>query len=148
MQIFRCRLDPLNGESNKTECKDALRSFSRALGGGYFLTILVRLLPLLGAGIDDTSLPLQSLLSDRWELFKSSLVDKGMVIHWPRGPMDKASAYGAGDCRFESCRGQAKSMRNNHQNNYTIHPHSYPRLRGVLVHICDFCDILKGPRFL
>ena len=26
-------------------------------------------------------------------------------INWPRGPMDKASAYGAGDCRFESCRG-------------------------------------------
>ena len=25
---------------------------------------------------------------------------------WPRGPMDKASAYGAVDCRFESCRGQ------------------------------------------
>ena len=24
---------------------------------------------------------------------------------WPRGPMDKASAYGAGDCKFESCRG-------------------------------------------
>ena len=24
---------------------------------------------------------------------------------WPRGPMDKASAYGAGDCRLESCRG-------------------------------------------
>ena len=24
--------------------------------------------------------------------------------HWPRGPMDKASAYGAGDCRFESRR--------------------------------------------
>ena len=23
----------------------------------------------------------------------------------PRGPMDKASAYGAGDCRFKSCRG-------------------------------------------
>ena len=23
---------------------------------------------------------------------------------WTRGPMDKASAYGAGDCRFESCR--------------------------------------------
>ena len=21
---------------------------------------------------------------------------------WPRGPMDKASAYGTGDCRFES----------------------------------------------
>ena len=27
------------------------------------------------------------------------------TIQWPRGPMDKASAYGAGDCRFESCRG-------------------------------------------
>ena len=25
-------------------------------------------------------------------------------IIWTRGPMDKASAYGAGDCRFESCR--------------------------------------------
>ena len=24
---------------------------------------------------------------------------------WPRGQMDKASAHGAGDCRFESCRG-------------------------------------------
>ena len=24
--------------------------------------------------------------------------------NWARGPMDKASAYGAGDCRFESCR--------------------------------------------
>ena len=28
---------------------------------------------------------------------------------WPRGPMDKASAHGAGDCRFESCRGHFKS---------------------------------------
>ena len=26
-------------------------------------------------------------------------------INRPRGPMDKASASGAGDCRFESCRG-------------------------------------------
>ena len=25
-------------------------------------------------------------------------------ITWSRCPMDKASAYGAGDCRFESCR--------------------------------------------
>jgi hypothetical protein len=24
---------------------------------------------------------------------------------WPRGPMEKASAHGAGDCRFEPCRG-------------------------------------------
>ena len=28
--------------------------------------------------------------------------------NWPRGPMDKASAYGAGDCRFESCRGHLR----------------------------------------
>ena len=27
------------------------------------------------------------------------------VAIWPRGPMDKASAHGAGDCRFEPCRG-------------------------------------------
>ena len=32
-------------------------------------------------------------------------------VNWPRGPMDKASAYGAGDCRFESCRGHCYSMR-------------------------------------
>ena len=29
----------------------------------------------------------------------------------PRGPMDKASTYGAGDCRFESCRGHCSTMR-------------------------------------
>ena len=29
----------------------------------------------------------------------------------PRGPMDKASAYGAGDCRFESCRGHCRRAR-------------------------------------
>ena len=29
----------------------------------------------------------------------------GAVTRRPRGPMDKASAYGAGDCRFESCQG-------------------------------------------
>ena len=28
------------------------------------------------------------------------------LLSWPRGPMDKASAHGAGDCRFESYRGQ------------------------------------------
>ena len=27
------------------------------------------------------------------------------ILNWPRGPMDKASAYGAGGCRFKSCRG-------------------------------------------
>ena len=29
----------------------------------------------------------------------------GELASWPRGPMDKASAYGAGDCRSESYRG-------------------------------------------
>ena len=28
-----------------------------------------------------------------------------LICHRPRGPMDKASAHGAGDCRFESYRG-------------------------------------------
>ena len=28
-------------------------------------------------------------------------------VRRPRGPMDKASAYGAGVCRFESYRGQS-----------------------------------------
>ena len=43
----------------------------------------------------------------------------GVVVYFrskvyvrPRGPMDKASAYGAGDCRFESCRGHWPSRRN------------------------------------
>ena len=37
--------------------------------------------------------------------YLSMWVNSDHVYHWPRGPMDKASAYGAGDCRFESCRG-------------------------------------------
>ena len=28
-----------------------------------------------------------------------------LKYNWPRGPMDNASGYGAGDCRFESCQG-------------------------------------------
>ena len=28
------------------------------------------------------------------------------MYNWPRGATDNASAYGAEDCRFESCRGQ------------------------------------------
>ena len=27
-----------------------------------------------------------------------------IIITWSRGPMDKASAHGARDCRLESCR--------------------------------------------
>ena len=38
-------------------------------------------------------------------LFLVGLKNVCFEINWPRGPMDKASAYGAGDCRFESCRG-------------------------------------------
>ena len=33
----------------------------------------------------------------------------GAMTRRPRGPMDKASAYGAGDCRLESCRGRYAS---------------------------------------
>uniref|UniRef100_A0A1I7TJA7 Secreted protein n=1 Tax=Caenorhabditis tropicalis TaxID=1561998 RepID=A0A1I7TJA7_9PELO len=29
-----------------------------------------------------------------------------VASNWPRGAMDNASAYGAEDCRFESCRGR------------------------------------------
>ena len=28
------------------------------------------------------------------------------LLQWPCGPMDKASVYGTGDCRFESYQGQ------------------------------------------
>ena len=28
------------------------------------------------------------------------------MYKWPRGATDNASAYGAEDCRFESCRGR------------------------------------------
>ena len=35
--------------------------------------------------------------------------------HRPRGPMDKASAYGAGDCRFESCRGHSSCTPRRHR---------------------------------
>ena len=38
--------------------------------------------------------------------FLPTTIQGGKLVNiWPRGPMDKASAYGAGDCRFESCRG-------------------------------------------
>ena len=30
----------------------------------------------------------------------------------PRGPMDKASAHGAGDCRFESCQDHCSTVGN------------------------------------
>ena len=37
------------------------------------------------------------------------MIERGVTVSvvdiWPRGPMDKASAYGARDCRFESCPG-------------------------------------------
>lgn len=41
-----------------------------------------------------------------FQLVQSAVLNRYSKNHiWPRGPMDKASAYGAGDCRFESCRG-------------------------------------------
>ena len=47
--------------------------------------------------------------------------------NWPRGPMDKASAYGAGDCRFESCRGhydEASSIPSIAMGSYGQHLHA------------------------
>ncbi len=67
---------------------------------------------------------------------------------WPRGPMDKASAYGAGDCRFESCRGHFLSSSPSHW------LASSPRECGRCAHFlhrfsCSliFCDseVSEGP---
>ena len=49
-------------------------------------------------------------------------------INWPRGPMDKASAYGAGDCRFESCRGHCVRCIHEARNN---HWHTASRVTGL-----------------
>ena len=50
--------------------------------------------------------------SRRTSLHQSSRQWVARIMHrthradiWPRHPMDMASAHGAGDCRFESCRG-------------------------------------------
>ena len=45
----------------------------------------------------------------------------------PRGPMDKASAYGAGDCRFESCRGHFRCP---------WKAHCRPSMKFSLLHGC------------
>ena len=50
--------------------------------------------------------------SSRWKCKKYQteyLADLDLVTR-PRGPMDKASAYEAGDCRFESCRGHIRAV--------------------------------------
>ena len=47
----------------------------------------------------------------------------------PRGPMDKASAYGAGDCRLESCRGHLVSP-------------TWPFQLRALSTTLPFCDFL------
>ena len=56
---------------------------------------------------------LWSLARSRWQRGqKPRLLSKGALVqellHRPRGPMDKASAYGAGDCRLESYRGHGR----------------------------------------
>ena len=63
-----------------------------------------------------------SRLAERAACQKLIFSGFGVNANRPRGPMDKASAYGAGDCRFESCRG-----------------HSLSRLRHA--------DRSEGPRF-
>ena len=49
----------------------------------------------------------------RWRLPENFKLaeDSHISSSRPRGPMDKASAYGAGDCRFESCRGHCLQIR-------------------------------------
>ena len=49
---------------------------------------------------------------------------------WPRGPMDKASAYGAGDCRFESCRGHWSN-----EGSGALHLCLRSRIRTVMLNI-------------
>ena len=50
-----------------------------------------------------SDLHLHSLLSSQVGYFDITYSET--LNQWPRGPMDKASAYGAGDCRFECYRG-------------------------------------------
>ena len=51
-----------------------------------------------------------------------------LVPTWcPRGPMDKASAYEAGDCGFESRRGLFAFPHNTTQHNTTVGAPAYPK---------------------
>ena len=45
------------------------------------------------------------VIAETWREQTMLYVAVPFPVNWPRGPMDKASAYGAGDCRLESCRG-------------------------------------------
>ena len=47
---------------------------------------------------------------DGAKLSKTLMREICRLLKWPSGPMDKASAYGAGDCRFESCRGHLRNV--------------------------------------
>ena len=68
--------------------------------------------------------------------------------HWPRGPMDKASAYGAGDCRFESCRGQCSNTcaATNHLRNEQIKEQvCEPEFVGPCFQHCNQCNQCATP---
>ena len=54
--------------------------------------------------LNNTYCSLKVFVFDRrnWRLCSAKQISQR-----PRGPMDKASAHGAGDCRFESCRGHS-----------------------------------------
>ena len=42
------------------------------------------------------------------EIYSAPIITTSLSLKCPRGPMDKASAYEAGDCRFEPYRGFLK----------------------------------------
>ena len=77
-----------------------------------------------------SDLHLHSLLSSQVGYF--DIENSETLNQWPRGPMDKASAYGAGDCRFESHRGHALSLNAVASFRFSTHPnHSCRCLRGL-----------------
>jgi hypothetical protein len=69
----------------------------------------------------------------------------------PRGPMDKASAHGAGDCRFESCRGHLHpAAEPPTTSNTKTTPRGFEPLRaepnGFRVHLLNRSDTVSWPQ--
>ena len=71
---------------------------------------------------------------------------RALTDNRPRGPMDKASAYGAGDCRFESCRGHLLMRLTvlGHLSPQSQHYVEGPSLTGVAAHSIFVYLILMG----
>ena len=65
--------------------------------------------PGLACGAPRTLTGLGAAFSDKKKPTRVLCPPSGAMTRRPRGPMDKASVYGAGDCRLESCRGRYAS---------------------------------------